>query len=101
MDNNDRENDLQNNVPEENTGKEQTEAPQETPAENNDSAKAFWKETPYDEMQHVKPDSFAGISTVDFIQKIVVGGISHYYPPLSLPTLRMRGAFALRYGLLP
>ena len=51
MDNNDRENDLQNNVPEENTGKEQTETPQETPAENNDSAKAFWKETPYDEIQ--------------------------------------------------
>ncbi len=63
MDNNDRENDLQNNVPEENTGKEQTEAPQETPAENNDSAKAFWKETPYDEMQHVKPDSFAGLQS--------------------------------------
>ena len=63
MDNNDRENDLQNNVPEENTGKEQTETPQETPAENNDSAKAFWKETPYDEMQHVKPDSFAGLQS--------------------------------------
>ena len=63
MDNNDRENDLQNNVPEENIEKEQTETPQETPAENNDSAKAFWKETPYDEMQHVKPDSFAGLQS--------------------------------------
>ncbi|MCF0261856.1 MAG: hypothetical protein HUK23_02970, partial [Sphaerochaetaceae bacterium] len=26
-----------------------------------DDAKAFWKETPFDEMQHVKPDSFAGL----------------------------------------
>ena len=63
MDNNDRENDLQNNVPEENIEKEQTETPRETPAESNDSAKAFWKETPYDEMQHVKPDSFAGLQS--------------------------------------
>ena len=61
MDNNDRENDLQNNVPEENIEKEQTEAPQETTSEEKDTAKNYWKETPYDEMQHVKPDSFAGL----------------------------------------
>ena len=63
MDNNDRENDLQNNVPEENIEKEQTEAPQEPSSENKDNAKNFWKETPYDEMQHVKPDSFAGLQS--------------------------------------
>ena len=63
MDNNDRENDLQNNVPEENIEKEQTEAPQETTSEEKDTAKNYWKETPYDEMQHVKPDSFAGLQS--------------------------------------
>ena len=63
MDNNDRENDLQNNVPEENIEKEQTEAPQETTSEEKDTAKNYWKETPYDEMQHVKQDSFAGLQS--------------------------------------
>ena len=62
MDNN-KENDLQDNIPEENIEKEQPQDAQQAPADDNANAKNFWKETPYDEMQHVKPDSFAGISS--------------------------------------
>ena len=54
MDKNDKEKDLGNETPE--IKKEEGQ----TPAGNED-AKSFWKETPFDEMQHVKPDSFAGI----------------------------------------
>ena len=36
------------------------EAPENNEAKDN-GAKSFWKEKPFDEMQHVKPDSFAGI----------------------------------------
>lgn len=59
----DKENNLQDNVPEENIEKEQPQDAPEAPADENDNAKNFWKETPFDEMQHVKPDSFAGISS--------------------------------------
>ena len=38
------------------------EAPENNEAKDN-GAKSFWKETPYDEIQHVKPDSFAGIES--------------------------------------
>lgn len=62
MDNN-KENDLQENIPEENIEKEQPQDAQQAPADEKENAKAFWKETPYDEMQHVKPDSFAGLSS--------------------------------------
>ncbi len=56
MDTNDKDKDLNENVPEqESTGQENNG--------NTDNAKAFWKETPYDEMQHVKPDSFAGLES--------------------------------------
>ena len=59
MDTNDKDKDLNENVPEqESTGSENN-----TNNANNDNAKAFWKETPYDEMQHVKPDSFAGLES--------------------------------------
>ena len=54
MDKNDKEKDLGNETPE--IKKEEGQ----TPAGKED-AKSFWKETPFDEMQHVKPDSFAGI----------------------------------------
>ena len=48
MDNNERDEELRKDAPEN--------------KENQDNgAKSFWKETPFDEMQHVKPDSFAGI----------------------------------------
>ena len=46
----------------ENIEKEQNQDAQQ-PAEEKDDAKSFWKETPFDEMQHVKPDSFAGLSS--------------------------------------
>ena len=62
MDNN-KDNDLQDNVPEENIEKEQPQEATQAPVDENDNAKNFWKETPYDEMQHVKPDSFAGLSS--------------------------------------
>ena len=56
MDTNDKDKDLNENVPEqESTGQENNG--------NTDNAKAFWKETPYDEMQRVKPDSFAGLES--------------------------------------
>ena len=48
MDNNERDEELRKDAPE---NKENQE----------NGAKSFWKETPYDEMQHVKPDSFAGL----------------------------------------
>ena len=54
MDKNDKERELGNEAPE----KKETEG--QTPADQN-NAKSFWKETPFDEMQHVKPDSFAGL----------------------------------------
>jgi len=41
--------------------KEKEKAQADSETQKNESAKSFWKETPYDEMQHVKPDSFAGI----------------------------------------
>ena len=54
MDKNDKERELGNEAPE----KKETDG--QTPADQN-NAKSFWKETPFDEMQHVKPDSFAGL----------------------------------------
>ena len=54
MDKNDKEREIGNETPE--IKKEEGQ----TPAGNED-AKSFWKEKPFDEMQHVKPDSFAGI----------------------------------------
>ncbi|MCQ2412820.1 MAG: ATP-dependent zinc metalloprotease FtsH [Sphaerochaetaceae bacterium] len=67
MDTENKDNELNNPVDEQKTENQQTpeqgssqEAPQDS-ASNQDSAKAFWKETPFDEMQHVKPDSFAGL----------------------------------------
>ena len=50
MDNNERDEELKKETPE---NKEQQD----------NGAKSFWKETPFDEMQHVKPDSFSGIET--------------------------------------
>ena len=38
------------------------ETPENKEAQDN-GAKSFWKETPYDEIQHVKPDSFAGLES--------------------------------------
>ena len=38
------------------------ETPENKEAQDN-GARSFWKETPFDEMQHVKPDSFAGIES--------------------------------------
>ena len=62
MDNN-KDNDLHENISEENIEKEQTQDAQQAPADEKKDAKSFWKESPYDEMQHVKPGSFAGISS--------------------------------------
>ena len=48
-----------------NNGKDEElrkETPENKEAQDN-GAKSFWKETPYDEIQHVKPDSFAGIES--------------------------------------
>ena len=50
MDNNERDEELKKETPEK---KEQQD----------NGAKSFWKETPFDEMQHVKPDSFSGIES--------------------------------------
>ncbi len=50
MDNNERDEELKKETPE---NKEQQD----------NGAKSFWKETPFDEMQHVKPDSFSGIES--------------------------------------
>ena len=50
MDNNERDEELRKETPE---NKEQQD----------NGAKSFWKETPFDEMQHVKPDSFSGIES--------------------------------------
>ena len=50
MDNNERDEELKKEIPE---NKEQQD----------NGAKSFWKETPFDEMQHVKPDSFSGIES--------------------------------------
>ena len=50
MDNNEKDEELRKETPE---NKEQQD----------NGAKSFWKETPFDEMQHVKPDSFAGIES--------------------------------------
>ena len=50
MDNNEKDEELKKETPE---NKEQQD----------NGAKSFWKETPFDEMQHVKPDSFAGIES--------------------------------------
>ena len=47
----------------ENIEKDQNQEAQQAPAEEKENAKNFWKETPFDEMQHVKPDSFAGLSS--------------------------------------
>ena len=55
--------DLHENISEENIEKEQDQDAQQAPAEEKKDAKSFWKESPYDEMQHVKPDSFAGLSS--------------------------------------
>ena len=46
-----------------NIEKDQNQEAQQAPAEEKENAKNFWKETPFDEMQHVKPDSFAGLSS--------------------------------------
>lgn len=54
MDKDDKEREPVNEAPE----MKKTEG--QTPADQ-DNAKSFWKETPFDEMQHVKPDSFAGL----------------------------------------
>ena len=62
MDNN-KDNDLHENISEENIEKETTQEASQAPAEEKKDAKSFWKESPYDEMQHVKPDSFAGLSS--------------------------------------
>ena len=48
-----------------NNGKDEElrkETPENKEAQDN-GARSFWKETPYDEIQHVKPDSFAGIES--------------------------------------
>lgn len=50
MDNNDKDKDLGNERP------EQTN-------DNKDNAKSYWKETPYDEIRHVKPEGFAGLES--------------------------------------
>ena len=47
----------------ENIEKDQNQEAQQAPAEEKENAKNFWKETPFDEMQHMKPDSFAGLSS--------------------------------------
>ena len=47
----------------ENIEKDQNQEAQQAPAEEKENAKNFWKETPFDEMQHVKPDGFAGLSS--------------------------------------
>ena len=47
----------------ENIEKDQNQEAQQAPAEEKENATNFWKETPFDEMQHVKPDSFAGLSS--------------------------------------
>ena len=59
----DKEEKIQENIPEESIEKEQPQDAHQAPADENDNAKNFWKETPFDEMQHVKPDSFAGLSS--------------------------------------
>ena len=59
----DKEEKIQDNVSDENIEKEQPQDSQPAPADENDNAKNFWKETPFDEMQHVKPDSFSGLSS--------------------------------------
>ena len=54
MDKNDKDREIGGEAPEMKKDEGQASAGQ-------DGAKSFWRETPYDEMQHVKPDSFAGM----------------------------------------
>ncbi len=56
MDTNDKDREQDNATPEIKKDEGQT-------AGGKDEAKSFWRETPYDEMQHVKPDSFAGLES--------------------------------------
>ena len=50
MDNNERDEELRKDAP-------------ESKEKSDNDARTFWKETPFDEMQHVKPDSFAGLES--------------------------------------
>ncbi len=61
MEDNDKEKELRDNASEPKDETKQSDSGSQSPSDNKDNAKAFWKETPYDEMQHVKPDSFAGM----------------------------------------
>jgi cell division protease FtsH len=58
MDTNDKDRDIKEDTPEQ---KEETKQPAEEGQNSQSDAKSYWKETPFDEMQHVKPDSFAGL----------------------------------------
>ncbi len=60
MDTNDKDKDIKQDNPEQ---KEETKQPVEEGQNSQNDAKSYWKETPYDEMQHVKPDSFAGLES--------------------------------------
>ncbi len=66
MDTKDKEKDVINDNPEQkDTGNSQQSVNDGQDSQNaqngQNDAKAYWKETPFDEMQHVKPDSFAGL----------------------------------------
>ena len=58
MDTNDKDRAIKEDTPEQ---KEETNQPAEEGQNSQSDAKSYWKETPFDEMQHVKPDSFAGL----------------------------------------
>lgn len=62
MDTNDNNNKEQlNSAPE--SEKSEKQQGQGAENQNQNQAKSYWRETPYDEVQHVKPDSFAGMDT--------------------------------------
>ncbi len=60
MDTNDKNNENQQENAEQ---KDNAQQPAEGQQNSQGAAKSYWKETPFDEMQHVKPDSFAGLES--------------------------------------
>lgn len=61
MDTNDNNKEQLNSAPE--SEKSEKQQGQGAENQNQNQAKSYWRETPYDEVQHVKPDSFAGMDT--------------------------------------
>ena len=61
MDTNDNNKEQLNSAPE--SEKSEKQQGQGAENQNQNQAKSYWREKPYDEVQHVKPDSFAGMDT--------------------------------------